>query len=48
MATTPPPYINITGIYTTDDKHQAISKTAYDGLAKPGQLIVDTTDLSVW
>jgi hypothetical protein len=45
---TPPPYASITGIYTTDDKHQAISKADYDGSAKPGQLVVDTTDYSVW
>lgn len=48
MATTPPPYADITGIYTTDDKHQAISRADYDGSAKPGQLVVDTADYSLW
>ena len=43
-----PPYANITGIYTTDDKHQSISRAAYNGSARPGQLVVDTADYSLW
>lgn len=45
---TPPPYIGITGIYTVDDKHQSVSKAQYDGSAKPGQIVIDTTDYSLW
>ena len=45
---TPPPYVGITGIYTVDDKHQAISKAQYDGSAKPGQIVIDTSNYSVW
>lgn len=48
MATTPPPYGNITGIYTVSDKHQKITKTEFDGNARPGQLVIDTSDYSVW
>lgn len=48
MATTPPPYTEITGIFTTDDKHQAVSKANYDGSARPGQLVVDTSDYSLY
>lgn len=44
----PPPYNQITGIYTVDDKHQNISRADYDGLAKPGQIVVDTSDYSLW
>jgi len=44
----PPPYNQITGIYTVDDKHQSISRADYDGLAKPGQIVVDTSDYSLW
>lgn len=43
-----PPYANITGIYTTDDKHHSISRAAYNGSAKPGQIVVDTADYSLW
>ena len=43
-----PPYSNITGIFTTDDKHHSISRAEYIGSARPGQLIVDTTDYSLW
>lgn len=39
---TPPPYANITGIFTADDKHQKVTLANYDGLARPGQLVVDT------
>jgi len=46
MAT--PPYENITGIYTIDDKHQAISRANYNGSARPGQIVVDTVDYSLW
>ena len=46
MAT--PPYANITGIYTTDDKHHSISRANYSGSAKPGQIVVDTADYSLW
>lgn len=45
---TPPPYVGITGIYTVDDKHQEVTKAAYDGSARPGQLVVDTSDYSLW
>ena len=44
----PPPYSDITGIYTVNDKHQDVSKAAYDGKARPAQLVVDTTDYSLW
>jgi hypothetical protein len=46
MAT--PPYENITGIYTIDDKHQAISRADYSGSARPGQIVIDTADYSMW
>lgn len=45
---TPPPYTDITGIYTASNKHQEVTKENYDGLAKPGQLVVDTSDYSLW
>ena len=44
----PPPYNQITGIFTVIDKHQKNTKDQYDGNAKPGQIVVDTTDFSVW
>lgn len=44
----PPPYNQITGIYTVDDKHQSISRADYNGMAKPGQLVIDTSDYSLW
>jgi hypothetical protein len=43
-----PPFTGVTGIFTVDDKHQAVSKADYDGHAKPGQLIVDTSDYTLW
>lgn len=48
MITTPPPYIGITGIYTTVSKHKDVSKTEYDGSSRPGQLVVDTSNYSLW
>lgn len=44
---TPPPYENITGIYTVIDKHHAVSKAAFAGSARPGQIIVDTSDYTL-
>ena len=48
MSTTPPPYANIAGIYTVIDKHQSVTKAGYDGSARPGQLVVDTSDYTLW
>lgn len=48
MATTPPPYTGVTGVYTVIDKHIDVTKTSLDGSARPGQIIVDTTDYSLW
>jgi hypothetical protein len=48
MATSPPPFTGITGIYTTDDKHQEVTRVLYDGAAKPGQLVVDTVDYKLY
>jgi hypothetical protein len=36
------------GIYTMSDKHIAISKAELDGLARPGQIVVDAEDYSLW
>jgi hypothetical protein len=36
------------GIYTMSDKHIAISKSELDGLARPGQIVVDAEDYSLW
>lgn len=44
---TPPPYNEITGIYTVIDKHHAVSKADYDGTARAGQIVVDTSDYSL-
>jgi hypothetical protein len=40
-------YANITGIYTTDDKHHAVTLAEYAGHARPGQIIIDTADYSL-
>jgi hypothetical protein len=48
MATSPPPFTGITGIYSTDDKHQEVTRVLYDGTAKPGQLVVDTVDYKLY
>ena len=48
MAIPPPPYAEINGIYTTDDKHQAVSLANYDGTARPGQLVIDTTNFELY
>lgn len=48
MSNTPPPYANITGIFTADDKHQSVSKANYDGSARPGQLVVDTSNYQLY
>lgn len=47
MATSPPPYNDITGIYTVIDKHHAVSKADFEGTARPGQIVVDTSDYSL-
>jgi hypothetical protein len=36
------------GIHTMSDKHIAISKAELDGLARPGQIVVDADDYSLW
>ena len=36
------------GIHTMSDKHIAISKAELDGNARPGQIVVDTEDYSLW
>jgi hypothetical protein len=36
------------GIYTMSDKHIAVSKADLDGLARPGQIVVDSDDYSLW
>ena len=48
MATSPPPFIDITDIFTTVSKHQDVSRILYDGLAHPGQLVVDTADYKLY
>lgn len=45
---TPPPYQDITGIFTADDKHQKVTLAEYNGLARPGQLVVDTTNYQLY
>jgi hypothetical protein len=45
---TPPPYSNVNGIYRQDDKHTEISFAEYDGNARPGELVVDTTNYTLW
>jgi len=45
---TPPPYNEITGLYVQIDKHIKDDLANYDGNARPGQLVVDTTDYSLY
>ena len=45
---TPPPYANITGIFTTDDKHQSVTLANYDGSARPGQLVIDSATYQLY
>lgn len=51
----PPPYDQITGLYIQDDKHVSTGlftntpgTSQYDGNARPGQIVVDTTDYNVY
>lgn len=44
----PPPYNDITGLYLQTDKHVDVSFAQYDGSARPGELVVNTADYSVW
>ena len=44
---TPPPYTGITGIFTVQDKHHDVTLAEYAGHAKPGQIIIDTSDYSM-
>lgn len=49
MSQTPPPYANVTGISRADMKDNAQEAFSnYDGNARPGELVVDLTDYSVW
>jgi hypothetical protein len=45
---TPPPYIDITGLYVEDPKHVDTNFAGYDGNASPGQLVVDTTNYNLY
>lgn len=45
---TPPPYNDITGIFTADDKHQEVTLANYDGTARPGQLVVDSATYQLY
>jgi len=38
----------ISGIYVQSDQYADVSKDTYDGNARPGQLVADLTDYSVW
>lgn len=44
----PPPYTGITGIYVQTDKHANVSFANYDGNARPGQLVVDSSDYRLY
>lgn len=48
MAQNPPPYIGITGLYVQTDKHVDTTLAEFNGNARPGQLIVDTTDYALY
>lgn len=52
MAVTPPPYNEIDGIYVQIDKHVDAAlftgEAPQDGNARPGQLIVDTSDYNLY
>ena len=54
MAFPPPPYDNITGLYVQVDKHVSDTLNAvgnvpgYNGVARPGQLVVDTADYKLY
>ena len=54
MAFPPPPYDDITGLYVQVDKHvndtlrDVGNVPGYDGTARPGQLVVDTTDYKLY
>jgi hypothetical protein len=44
---TPPPYTDITGIFTLQDKHHDVTLAEYAGHARPGQVIIDSSDFSL-
>ena len=48
MSNTPPPYLDVNGIYVQNDKHIDVSFANYNGTARPGQLVVDTDNYSLW
>jgi hypothetical protein len=45
---TPPPYIDVTGLYVEDPKHVKTDLAGYDGNASPGQLVVDTATYNLY
>ena len=44
----PPPYSNIANVYLINYKHAESTFDDYNGNAKPGQLVVNTDDYSLW
>jgi hypothetical protein len=49
MANNPPPYSNITGITRAVMKDNAqTSLVNYDGNARPGEIVVNQSDYSMW
>lgn len=44
----PPPYSNIANVYLVNYKHAESTFDDYNGNAKPGQLVVNTDDYSLW
>jgi hypothetical protein len=48
MPVTSPPYINISGLFIQSDKHVSDSLADYDGSARPGQLVVDSSDYTLY
>lgn len=48
MSQSPPPYSDISGLYVQNDKHVDLTLASYNGNARPGQLVVDTADFSLY
>lgn len=44
MASPPPPYSSVTGIFSSVTKHHTVTLAQYNGVARPGQLVVDSSD----
>lgn len=49
MANPPPPYADVTGITRAVMKDSAqVDLSQYDGTARPGEIVISQSDLSMW